>query len=137
MPNINEFKESKYVKKEDVGDGIIVTIDTSGVENVGLESNPENKLVLHFQEDIKPLVMNWTNLQLCAQATGSDNTDDWEGKKIVLYNDPNISFQGKLTGGVRIKPAKQSAPKPAPSRVTGEYNEITPPPTSDDQDIPF
>ena len=131
--NINQMKPSKYVKKEDVGAGTLVTIANMTNENVAMDNQPpEMKWVMHFKEAINPLVMNWTNLQLCAQVTGSDDTDDWTGKQVVLWNDPNVSFGGNLTGGVRIRSAEQAAPAAAPARPVDERN---PPPA--DSDIPF
>ena len=132
--NINQMKPSKFVKKEDVGDGMIVTIANMTNENVAMDNQPpEMKWVMHFQEALNPLVMNWTNLQLCAQVTGSDDTDDWTGKQIVLFNDPNVSFGGKITGGVRIRSAEQAAPQAAPAKKVDERN----PPPADDSSIPF
>ena len=105
---ISTMKPSKYVKKEDVGDGMVVTIGNMTNDNVAMDNQPaEMKWVMHFKEDINPLVMNWTNLQLTAKACGSEDTDNWIGKQVVLYNDANVSFGGKLTGGVRVRPAQQ------------------------------
>ena len=38
---------------------------------------------------------------------------DWLGQQIVLYTDPNVSYGGKLVGGIRIR-AKRKAAAPAP-----------------------
>ena len=112
--NINDMKESRYVKKEDVGDGVIVTVSGLSQENLAMENQPpEMKWVMSFKENIKPLVLNSTNAQLCAKALNSPETDDWMGKQIILFNDPNVSFGGKLTGGVRIRKNQQAAPVPA------------------------
>jgi len=132
---ISQMKTSKYVKKEDVGDGMIVTIDKVTNENVAMDSQPpENKYILHFKEDILPLVLNWTNIQLVARATGTEETDEWPGKQIVLWNDPNVSFGGNLTGGVRVRANQQSQPVAAPVRAESERN----PPANDfDDSAPF
>jgi hypothetical protein len=37
---------------------------------------------------------------------GSDNTDDWIGKQIVLFVDPSVSFAGKIVGGIRLRAPK-------------------------------
>jgi len=124
---ISEMKESKYLKKEDVGDGLIATIAMLDKKNVALPNEPpEEKYIMIFEEDLNPLVLNWTNIQLCAQACGSQETDDWIGKQIILYNDPNVSFAGKITGGVRIRPAKQVEPKKAPKRSEEDPNDDIP-----------
>jgi hypothetical protein len=130
MPKISEMRESKFLKKEDVGRGALGTIASCTQHNVAMEgAAPEMKWCLGFQELDKPLVLNSTNIQLCAQICGSDDTDHWVGKRIVLYTDPNVSFGGKLVGGIRVRAPKVSAPPPPPPPVaTGEF---------DDSDIPF
>lgn len=104
MPHISELRESKFLKKEDCGRGITVTISGCDQQNIAKEGAPaEMKWVLHFHEQEKPLVLNSTNGQIIAGIVGSEETDDWQGKKVTLYHDPNITFQGKLVGGIRVR----------------------------------
>lgn len=104
---IGEMKESKYLKKEDVGQGKLVTITSMEQQNVAMEDQPpEMKWIVYFAEFPKGMVLNWTNIQLIAKAVGSEETDDWKGKKIVIYEDENVSFGGKLVGGIRCRGAK-------------------------------
>lgn len=99
----SELKQSKYLKKDDCGeDGILAIICNLKQENVAMENKPEElKWILYFDGNIKPLVLNATNTSLIEKALGSDETDDWIGKSIVLFNDENVSFGGEITGGVR------------------------------------
>lgn len=101
----HEMIQSNYLKKEDVGeDGTIVTISGFDKVNVARDDQPEDwKYTMQFEEFEKPMVLNSTNIQLCEKALGSDDTDDWIGKQIIVYNEPNISFGNKLVGGIRIK----------------------------------
>lgn len=113
MPRIGEMIESKFLKKEDVGErGALVTISGVKQANVAMQgADPEMKWTISFTELDKPMVLNSTNIHLCAKACGSEDTDEWVGKKVVLYEDPNVSFGGKLVGGIRIRaPRTQSAP---------------------------
>lgn len=111
--HISKMTESKYLKQDDVGDGKLVTIKALARTNVAREDEaPEYKYTLSFIETDKPLVMNTTNVQLCARACESDETNDWIGRKIVLYTDPNVSYAGKLVGGIRIRAPKGAAAKP-------------------------
>lgn len=133
MPNISILKTSKFLKKEDCNPPILVTIDGCSEENVAKEGAPEEmKWCLHFRETDKPMVLNSTNGQIIAQITGNDDTDNWTGWKIVLYHDLNVSFGGKLIGGIRVRAPRgtQQAPpnKPAPVQVQSE---------ADDQEVPF
>jgi hypothetical protein len=116
--NVNDLKTSKFLKKEDVGNGVLVTISQLSQENVALDGAPADiKIVCHFSELEKPLVLNSTNGQIIGQITGvtEEIETGWVGKQVVLYTDPNITFQGKLVGGIRVRaPKNQVAEKPLP-----------------------
>lgn len=129
-PRVGEMVESKFLKKEDVGErGVLVTISGCGQVNVSKEgAEPILKWGLSFEELEKPMVLNSTNINACAKVCGSDNTDNWIGKQIVLYEDPNVVWAGKPVGGIRIRaPRSQAAPlvptkKPTPVADLGEEN---------------
>jgi hypothetical protein len=140
MPKTSEMRTSKYLRKEDVGNGALLTVLRVTKENVAMESEPsDEKWCLCFRETTKPLVLNSTNIQLCEQVFGSDDTDDWTGKQIVAYTDPNISFGGKLIGGIRLrKPRVKTAPaplKPVPPPPVVE--QLPAEPSADEDEIPF
>ena len=107
MPKISEMISSKFLKRDDVGDGTICIMAGVSQENVAKEgAEPDLKWCLHFTNLDKPMVLNSTNMQLIAKFVGSEDTDDWENKKIVLYDDPSVSFGGKLVGGIRVRQHK-------------------------------
>lgn len=119
MPKLSEMIESKYLRKEDLQNGdAVVTIVKIGKVNVAPEGDPvEMKWVSRVKEFQKLLVLNPTNLQLLAKACGSDDSDDWIGRTCVLYVDDNVSFGGKLVGGLRIR-AHRQPPKDALQMAT-------------------
>lgn len=105
--------KSNYLAKGDVGeDGLILTIKGFRMETIKGDEGDEDKMVLHFMEDVKPMVLNRTNAQLVGVATGCKVAGEARGKKIVVYNDPTVGFGGKITGGLRIKKVS-GAPKAA------------------------
>ena len=109
MSSINDIRSSKFLKKEDVGAGSLVTIRSIGKQNVAMDGAEEDiKFILHFDEFEKPLVLNSTNAQVIAKISSADDDIEnaWVGVKIVLYNDPNVSFGGKITGGIRVRSPK-------------------------------
>ena len=130
MPKTSEMRESKFLKQSDVGGGMLFTVSGCTRHNVAVQgAEPELKWCLEFSESDKPLVLNATNLQLCEQIFGSDDTDHWMGKKVVLYTDPNVSYGGKLVGGIRVRaPKVKAAPVQKPQPVQ---------PDDDDDSIPF
>jgi len=131
MPKIGEMIPSKFLKKEDVGRGVLGTITRVERVNVAVEgSDPEYKWAMYFKELDKPLILNVTNIHACADTFGSDDTDEWLNKSIVLYDDPNVAFAGKRTGGIRLRAPKPGAVKDQQAEAEAEK------PAFDD-DIPF
>lgn len=145
--NVNDLKSSKFLTKYDVEPPVLVTIKSYEEKNVAMESQaPEKKWTLMFEELEKPLVLNSTNGQLIAAIVGSDEADEWVGKKVVLYNDKTVSYAGKITGGIRIRAAKvasqDSDSEPNPSIPQGRPNpdyvsDGPPPPKEDDIDFQY
>jgi hypothetical protein len=148
--HINQLRESKFLKKEDCGRGVLVTIKGLIQEDVAMEGEPsELKWCLQFNETAKPMSLNSTNAQIIAQITGSEDTDHWPGHRIVLYNDPTISFKGKIIGGIRVRAPKaqavaptvnapvQSTPPVAMPHVNRGTVAPATPAAEDDSDMPF
>ena len=72
------------------------------------------------------MVLNKTNIKIAEKVFGSDNTDDWLGKEIVIFTDDNVTFGGELVGGLRFK-GQEKAPQKAQPR---KFSDI-------ESDIPF
>lgn len=110
--------ESKYLKRQDVGeDGMVLTIKGFKVEMLKGDDGDEDKVVMLFVEDVKPMILNRTNSSLLAVCTGIKTAGEAKGKQIVVYDDPTISFGGRVTGGLRIKKVP-GAPRSAPRAAT-------------------
>lgn len=133
MPKVSEMNPSKYLKAEadcvdpdgDPAD-LHLTITEVRQETVGMGAQADKKWVLYFKEVDKGLVLNKTNTKAIAKLHG-DDTDDWEGKRITLYQ-TEVEYQGETMLGIRVrltapkakgKPGK-NAPAPAPLAVTDE-----------------
>lgn len=130
MPKIAAMLPSKFLKKDDVTQPVLWTVTGCLQKNVAQEgADEELKWCLTFNESDKPLVLNSTNIHLCQKAFDSDDTDFWVGKRLVLYVDPNVSFGGKVVGGIRVRKPKATAPPPPPV--------VEPVPDITDDDIPF
>jgi len=99
---------SRYLSQEDIGDDpaaeLVLTIAAVRFEtlkdNHGAE---EDKPIMLFQErGSKPLTLNKINGAIIGKAYGAE-TDKWIGEKVILYVDPNVTFGGKVTGGIRVR----------------------------------
>ena len=128
MAKVNEMISSKYLKIADVPDPVIVTIRDVKKTNIAKEDDtPEYKWVMYFEEFDKGMVLNSTNIHVAAKVMGSDDTDDWTGREIILFNDPNVSFKGEITGGLRFRGQEKAPVKAAAKPVKA----------IDDDDVPF
>lgn len=129
--NISQLKQSNFLTRAEVGKGMLLTIRQINQENVAKQGAPEElRWCLHFEEVEKPMVLNSTNGQIIAGITKSEDTDSWPGQKIVAYDDPNVSFGGKLVGGIRVR-----APRNQPAPTTAKPAAPVAAPESDD--VPF
>ena len=108
----SELTSSKYLKKEDFPKPALVTIRDVTKENVALPNQPKKERgVIHFEEYDKGMVLNSTNLKRTEKAMGSDDTDNWAGKKIVVYVDEEVEFGGEIVGGLRLRAPKNQQKK--------------------------
>ena len=87
--------------------GMIFTIKQVKQENdVRVAGKKGNFNIAYFNEGIKPLVLNATNSKVMKGLTNSSFVEDWHDITVRLYIDPNASFGGEKTGGVRIHPGQ-------------------------------
>jgi len=89
--------------KDDVSGTPTFTIDYVRQDDVKGEAGLERKAIMHFREPgVKPYILNTINWMTCEDAYGEES-DDWSGKKIELYVDPNVMFGSKRVGGIRFR----------------------------------
>jgi hypothetical protein len=108
MPQVKDMIQSKFLRKEDFDEDQICTIRNVKLEDVGRDDNPEQRWVLYFREHPKGMVLNVTTIRVLEQSYGGD-TDQWIGNKATVYVDPNVSFGGKVVGGLRLRVQKVKA----------------------------
>lgn len=104
---IQEVFPSKYLKAADL-QGRNITVEIKHVELEQVGSDKETRPVIYFVGKDKGLVLNKTNADVIGAIAG-DETDDWVGVKIVLF-ETMASFQGKAVAAIRCKLAPISRP---------------------------
>jgi hypothetical protein len=113
---------SNWLRAADLdGKAHLFTIKSFTVEKMGDEQRP----VVWFAEDQRGLGLNITNATTIEQITGSPDTDDWMGARIVVYP-TETDFRGKRVDCIRIRAPKKGAKLPEP-----------PTETTPDDDVPF
>lgn len=103
MVNADEYY-GNYLKGEDITTDFSVKIKSVKPETI----EDEDKIVVHFHELKKALVLNKTNKDRIKEIAGSSETENWTGLVITLTTEM-ASFGGKdPKPAVRVKP-KQPA----------------------------
>ena len=121
MPKVSEMIQSKFLRKEDLDDDVLVTIKKIALEDVPGDGG-EQRWVCYFRELPKGLVLNVTTIRTLESAFGGD-TDDWVGGKVTLFVDPGVQYKGKVVGGVRLRPHKA---KVVPASTPADFNDQIP-----------
>lgn len=96
---------------------LTVTIKEVTVEQVynPSKNGKEECTVIHFKEDIKPLIANATNQKIIQQIYGTPYIEDWQGKRITLYIKDDIKAFGEIVSGLRVKRKVPEKPELTPS----------------------
>lgn len=100
---------SRYLRGADIED----REQPATVSHVAMEevADGEKKPVVHFRGVTKGVVLNKTNWDRLVQISGSDDSDDWGGIKVVLYTEL-VPFQGKTSPAIRIKKPPHGTAQP-------------------------
>ena len=126
MTNFRKAFPSKYLKAEDVTKPGAVKIKSVEFEDVGTGQRQERKLVAHFTNVPKGLVLNMINSEAIAEVAGTEEYEQWPGHTVVLYP-TKTEYQGKRVPCIRIRepqplgsPVAQTRPEQVPDWVTDE-----------------
>jgi len=110
---LNDIYPSNFLKAEDVKQGLIATIRFVQMEEIGQDKT--EKPIAYFSEVLQGLVLNKTNWESIVLITGQDDSDNWPGHQVYLFQQM-VSFQGKSMPGIRVQMVPQPAQpvQPAP-----------------------
>ena len=121
---------SKYLGTADVGSRKIrARIQRVGKDQLtSKDGGPKRmKFILFFDALDKGLVLNATNKDELVGKLGRVPAK-WIGASVGLFVDPNVSFAGRRTGGIRLRvfePVKAKTPKPTKPAPANEWPEET------------
>ena len=115
----------KYLKREHVTEeGSTHKVVSCTEEPINLsDGGSEMKWILTL-ENLKPIVLNATNIRRCVAAFNTSETNDWVGRSIVCYDDPEIEFGGRQVGGIRLRAVPTKSKSKAKSKKPTDVDEI-------------
>ena len=87
------------------GKDLIVAIKSVANEVVtGTDGKKETCSVMHFVEDVKPLVLNATNSKTITKLLKTPYIEQWSGRKIQLFVECGIKAFGDIVDAIRVRP---------------------------------
>ena len=105
MTSINErYPRKGFLGAEDVREGDL-TLKIAGLAWEEAIGNGKYGDVVRFLNDGRTLTLNHTNAHAIAKLHG-DNADEWPGKWVTFYFDPDVEYQNKKVGGIRVRDKK-------------------------------
>lgn len=99
MKRSQAFK-SKYLRGSELEGELELII--RDVRMVQIDPNDDAPKVVVFFNDGSPLILNSGNWNIIEDMYG-DDSDEWTGKKIRVWFNPDVEFQGKRVGGIRVR----------------------------------
>jgi hypothetical protein len=139
VPLVKDMIQSKFLRKEDFDEDRVLTIKGLRLEDMPSDQSrePQQKWVLYFREEAKGMALSVTTIRVLEQAYGSDS-DHWIGNRVMIYVDPNVSFGGKVVGGLRLRTPKVRTAKPPvqPQRPAAPARPAQPAPQFEPESAP-
>jgi hypothetical protein len=107
----HEALPSKYLSKEDFETPATCQIKEVVSEEVQGEHGMETKPVLYIDQantavdKARGIIVNGTNWDSIVEITDENDSDNWGGKLVEIYHEPNVMFGRKKVGGIRVREA--------------------------------
>lgn len=85
------------------GKDVVLTINHVREEVVtGTGGKKDNCAVCHFAENVKPMILNATNMKTITSLLGTPYIEDWSGKKIQIGVE-KVKYAGDLVDTLRVR----------------------------------
>lgn len=104
MVDATDYFGGNYLKASDIEKPLSLTITSTKVQRL----EDRDKLIVHFDEVEKELVLNKINTNRIIEWSGSKDTDNWPGTKITLLA-TTVEYDGKDVPCIRVKKKEEGA----------------------------
>lgn len=128
MTHWKAFTESAVIRFADIGtrSATVRIVRVEAGEIVGAGAKTSKRPMIYIEGKEKPIA---GNASICKAIQGmyGSTVEDWVGKLITIYGDPEVMFGGERVGGIRVRP---TIPK-EPGRARAPVMETTDVPPSE------
>ena len=105
MTHWKAFTESAVIRYADLGTraATVRIVRVEAGEIVGAGARTSKRPMIYIEGKDKPIA---GNASICKAIQGMYGpvVEDWAGKLITIYGDPDVMFGGEKVGGIRVKP---------------------------------
>lgn len=101
--------DPNYLGEADFNEGEEKIATIAGVardEVIQTAEGKSKKAVVHFRENLKPMILNVARSKAIEKVAGSPYFEDWVDVKIQLYIEHGIKAFGDVVSAVRVRPRK-------------------------------
>jgi hypothetical protein len=106
---------SKFLKASDFPEPRVLKIKKARLETLKNRNGEDEKLIVYFEGEDKPLPLNRTNFDSICDTTGQYDSDHWPGHTIELFSTTTL-LNSQEVDCIRVRaPAKAAAAKARPS----------------------
>ena len=108
MTHWKKLTNPNYLGAYSIEDGkdLILTIDRVINEMVtGTDGKKEECVVAYFRENVKPMILNTTNMKTISKVYGTPYIEDWHNKKIRVGIEKVKAF-GEVVEALRVRKEK-------------------------------
>ncbi len=109
MGILKDHAGGKYLRSDDIAGagkpfGLVQVIKDFTEADVSRSDDPESEIkpILHFEGDLKPMVLNATNLNMILALFQTTDEEKIRGQKIGVWVDDRVAYQGKMVKGLRL-----------------------------------
>lgn len=108
--------DPNYLGEADFGEGeekVATIAMVNREETIQTAEGKSKKAVVHFQEQLKPMILNVARSKAIEKVAGSPYFEDWPGVKVQLYIEHGIKAFGDVVAAVRVRPKKPTVRNPS------------------------
>ena len=113
MPEKTHWKkvvsDPNYLGEADFQDGeekVATIAKVVQSENIKTADGTQQRAVVHFKENLKPMILNVARSKAIEKVAGSPFFEDWTGVQVQLYIEHGIRAFGEIVSAVRVRPRK-------------------------------
>lgn len=112
MTHWKAFTDSAVIRYADLGTraATVRIVKVERGEIIGAGAKTSKKPMIHIEGKDKPIAGN-SSICKAIQGMYGPVVEDWIGKLITIYGDPDVMFGGEKVGGIRVKPTIPAEPK--------------------------